>query len=276
VACLRSAHDTVERLPGVHVVVGSVLDAPLRRRPEAHDVTGDPGPRGQTGAWRSVFADDFDGARVDPRTWRLNRFGGDSVDAPFNPELEDACFSPQNVAVQDGAAVLSVRSGTWEVDGRVYRLSSGTISTEGTFEVELGDHVEARVRVPRGNGLWPAFWTVPPDRWPPEIDVFEFFDTAQESRPSVNHHPLSGGQSGPVPYGPPDVDHRDSWHVYGLHRAAGWLVPFLDGVAQPEAAVGGDDGLGQFIILNLSVCAGASPPPGSRMSIDWVRAWRPL
>jgi beta-glucanase (GH16 family) len=233
-------------------------------------------PHGPPGEWTLVFSDDFDGDRIDTRVWRRNRFGGDSVDAPFNPDREGACFAPGNVAVRDGAAVLTVRAGAWEVDGRVHRLSSGTISTEGAFEMGIGDHVEARVRVPRGDGLWPAFWTVPAGRWPPEIDVFEFFDTARESRPSSNHHPLSGQQSGPVPCGAPDVDHRDSWHVYGLHRRAGRLVPYVDGVAYPEAAADGDDGVDQFLVFNLSVYAGASPPSGSCMCIDWVRVWRPV
>jgi beta-glucanase (GH16 family) len=221
-----------------------------------------------------VFSDEFDGSRVDPGRWRCNRFGGDSDDAPFNPGSEAAFFSPGNVGVRAGAAVLTARPQPTRLDGRSYTHSSGTLSTEGSFELLPGDHLEARVRVPRGQGLWPAFWTVPSGRWPPETDVFEFFDTDVQSTPQFTYHRASGEQAGPVSYGDPSVDHRDSWHVYGLLRGPDRLVPYVDGVAFPAAAVPDPDDLPQFIVLSLSVYAGASPPVGAEMAVDWVRAWR--
>jgi beta-glucanase (GH16 family) len=150
------------------------------------------------------------------------------------------------------------------------------LSTSGRFATRDGDHLEARVWVPRGAGLWPAFWTVPDDRWPPETDVFEYFDTGRQSRPMFNHHPRSGGQTGPSPYGNPDVDHRESWHVYGLLRSGGLLLPHLDGVADPALAVPCDPGDPPMSVLfDLAVYRDARPPAGAQLRIDWVRAWRP-
>lgn len=234
------------------------------------------GPPDLPGRWQLVFGDDFDGPGVDPGRWRCNRFGGSGEDAPFNPEIEAAFFSPANVSVRDGAAVLRVAGQERTIDGRTYRRSSGTLSTEGLFDSLDGDFLEARLRVPGGAGLWPAFWTVPSGRWPPETDVVEFFDTATDRRPAFNHHFVAGGQSGPAPYGDPAVDHRDGWHVYGLHRARGALVPWVDGRPHPGAGVAaGADDLPHFLVLNLSVRDVPSPPSDAEMLVDWVRVWRP-
>ena len=240
-------------------------------------VTPAAGPPGSTGTWTSVFSDEFDGTSIDRSTWRVNRYGGTSQDGAFNPDIEGAYYSPDNVSVVDGAAVLTFRSDPATVDGRAYTHSSGTISSQGAFQLQDGDYVEARVLVPTGDGLWPAFWTLPEDRWPPEIDIFEFFDTSQRALPEFVYHAPDGSVPAPSAgreYGDPAVEYRDSWHTYGMLRSGGRLVPYLDGVAHPENGVAvGADALPQFIVLNLAMYAGHQPVDGTAMRIDWVRAW---
>ncbi len=233
------------------------------------------GPQGPSGNWNQVFGDEFTGSSVNTASWRLNRSGGTGLDGGFNTDSEGAFFSPANVSTDNGQAVLTVRPETATVNGVRYTHSSGTISSEGRFALRDGDYVEARILVPSGDGLWPAFWTVPSNRWPPEIDTFEFFDSSKQSQPMFNYHPAGGGQSGTKAYGAAGVDYRDSWHTYGLLRSNGALVPYLDGVAYPKAGVSsGADTMEQFIILNLSTYAGHNPAPGTEMRVDWVRAWR--
>jgi beta-glucanase (GH16 family) len=145
-------------------------------------------------------------------------------------------------------------------------------------ELEDGDYVEARVWIPTGDGLWPAFWTLPDELWPPEIDIFELFDTSVQDRPTfVYHFPGPVGVDGPrkgAVYGAPTTDYRDSWHTYGMLRSNGVIVPFVDGVAYPEQGVpAGADALPQFLMFNLAVYAGKQPAAGTRMMIDWVRVW---
>lgn len=232
------------------------------------------------GTWDRVFSDDFgSGDLPSGKRWRRNRYGGDTVDAPFNPDLEAAVYDPACVSIVDGVLRLQiVRGEPVTIDGRTYPLRSGAVSTEGRFVAEDGDFVEARVRVPAGVGLWPAFWAMVPGRWPPEIDCFEFHDTSVQQRPAFNYHHAEGDISGPVQYGRPGVDHRENWHVYGWHRAAGRVVPYLDGVAYPQAGAEGVDALGHFLVLNLAVLAEPGPAgaEGTAMEIDWVRVWRPV
>lgn len=239
------------------------------------------GPPAAAGPWTQVFADEFNGTALDRSKWRANRYGGNGVDGPFNPAHEGAYYSPRNVSVRDGSAVLELRPEPRVVDGVRYTYSSGMISSQGSFAVRDGSYVEARVHIPIGPGVWPAFWTMPDDRWPPETDIFEYFDTIRRQQPYfIYHFPSPNGQDGRLSvstYGDPAVDYRNSWHTFGMLRSAGRLMPYLDGVPYPAAAVpAGADDLPQFLMLNLAMYAGGTPAPGTSMLIDWVRVWQQL
>lgn len=233
------------------------------------------GPTGPLGTWTPVWHDEFDGPAIDPAKWRSNRYGGTSDDGAFNPGIEGAFFSPRNVSVADGQAVFTVRTESATVGGVSYDCSSGVLSTEGLFDLLDGDYVEARIRIPKGEGLWPAFWTLPPGRWPPEIDIAEFINTAKRSQPTAVYHAFDHANPHGE-YGDPAVDYRDSWHTYGMLRSAGRIVVYLDGVPYPDTITNITvDDLPQFMILNLSVLARHGDVAGAEMRIDWVRVWRP-
>ena len=219
-----------------------------------------------------VFSDDFDSEKLDGRKWLASRDGYRS--GAFNPDKEGAYFDPENVALSGGQLHLTLRDapGT-RVWGKTYAWSSGAVTTQGRFAFGDGSYVAARIQLPTSDGLWPAFWTAVPDRWPPETDIFEFFGTHQQARPRFNYHPPTGQHHGARLYGDTDVDYRQGWHTYGLLRQGGVLTPFVDGVAYPEASVTGGDSLQHYLILNLSAYAGHHPEPGSSMAVDWVRVW---
>lgn len=251
---------------------------------------GDPvnptGPLGPTGQWTRAFDDEFAGTVLDASKWRPNRSGGAAQDAPFNVGVEGAYFDPTQVTVAGGQLALTVdttKSAT--IGGTTYPWASGTVSTEGFYTMPDGAYLEARIFVPAatgdGTGLWPAFWAVVSGRWPPEIDVFEYFNTAaaDQARPYFNYHydPGTGAtQTGPSPYGVATQDYRGSWHTYGVLRSGGTATPYLDGIAYPGvAATGIVDTLPYFVILNLSVYASGTPRNGAQMLVDWVRVWTP-
>ncbi|NAZ74087.1 family 16 glycosylhydrolase [Kineococcus sp. T13] len=236
-------------------------------------------PVGAASGWSLSFSDEFNGTAVDTSKWLPQRFSwGDPYDQPFNAS-EGASFSAKNVTVSNGAAVLTTKREASTAWGKSYTHTSGMLSSEGKFTLKRGDYIEARIWIPKSDGLWPAFWTVPSGQWPPEIDIFEFFDTAKQSQPKFNYHwgtSSNHQQLGPRTYGAAGVDYRNSWHTYGLHRTLdNRLVPYVDGVAYPAASVTSQDALPQFVILNLSMYAGANPSSTEQMKIDHVRAWSP-
>lgn len=233
-------------------------------------------PEGPPGHWALAWHDDFTGDALDRARWQPNRYGQDVPNAPFNREGEDAWFSSSNVTVHNGNLVLTLREEPREVDGRDYRYSSGVVQATEKFSIFPGSYVEARIAVPTCDGCWPAFWSAPRQGWPPEIDIFEFFDTGTEPRPSFNYHSSPSTQTGPTVYGDPAVDYRNDFHVYGLLWDGSQLTPFVDGRAHHEVAVTAKmTRLPSMIILNLSVGADHEPEAGAQMLVDWVRVWAP-
>ena len=252
----------------------TVAPAPSTRSPAAASS----GPAGPPGRWLSTFADEFDGDSLDLSKWRPNRSGEDKADRPFNTDKEAAAFTSGNVSVQNGELVFTLKAEPTIVEGIRYPLTSGAVSSHGKYDLLDGQYVEARIWIPQGDGLWPAFWSFTEKSWPPEMDGVEFFDTSKQATPRANYHYPNGQQSGPTAYGDPGVDYRGSWHTYGWLRQNNVFTPYLDGVAYPHAGAEGVDRWNYFIILNLSVYRDRHPrvgPGPTEMRVDWVRAWGP-
>ena len=259
----------------VGVVVAVIASASPGCPDSAPCVNADSPVAGQS--WSLDFDDEFTGSGLDPGRWQSGRFGATSrADAPYNPDLEGAYFSSAGVEVGGGTLNLTLKPSVRTVNGVTYTYSSAEVNTDGRFYLEPGMYVEARVKVPRCDGCWPAFWAVPKAQYPPELDVFEYFDTSvpSHSRPRFNFHPPGGGETGPSPYGQPDVDYRGGYHVYGMYWTGSAAVPYLDGKPY-DVGVRATTSLPEYLILNLSMYANSTPPAGTRMSVDWVRVWKP-
>ncbi len=237
-------------------------------------------PVGPPGSWTLAWSDEFNRDSLDRSTWQPNRYGADTGDPPFVADEEAAWFSPSSVHVVDGQLVLRVTEDERELEGRTYPYRSGVVqAVQPQRAVTPGTYVEARVRVPECDGCWPAFWLVSPDRWPPEIDIFEFFGTESDRRPSFNYYPEGypedADKSGPRLYGEPDADYRNGLHVYGLLWDGSRAVPYVDGQAHADDAAEDVTSLPLMLIINLSVQDGHEPEVGSEMAVDWVRVWQP-
>ena len=180
----------------------------------------------------------------------------------------------------NGSAVLTLKRRPAKAYPR-YPYSSGLIQSGPGSRSEYG-YIEARVKVPRCSGCWPAFWLLenPPDsNWPPEIDIFEFFDTARDKRPYFNFHYAEKGkrrQIGIKKYGDAGQDYVDGWHTYGMLWTPETIQVFIDGAAgthlQRSVA---DPDAGEVPDLQPRVQRGKRPRSGSKMLIDWVRVWQP-
>ena len=143
---------------------------------------------------RRHFADEFDALSLDLEdgqskgVWRTNfGYGGvHSRTLTNNGELQvyaDRLFSGTGTdepeldpfRLADGKLEIvaeplneDLRQFTW---GRSY--SSGLLTTKASFSQMYG-LFEIRAKLPKGKGLWPAFWLLPENRaWPPELDVLE-------------------------------------------------------------------------------------------------------
>jgi beta-glucanase (GH16 family) len=141
--------------------------------------------------WQIVWSDEFDGrqgALPDSTKWTFDLGGG----GWGNHELEVYTNSPGNMSL-DGKGFLVIRA--LKNDGR---YTSARLKSAGKFSTLYGK-VEARIQIPKGQGLWPALWMLGADigqvGWPQcgEIDVME--NVGKE--PAVAHGTVHGpGYSG--------------------------------------------------------------------------------
>lgn len=134
-------------------------------------------PMPRPAAMRLVWADEFDGTRLDPAKWRYdtsrNRTGW------YNEERQYyAADRPENLRVADGRLIVTARkervAGARDYGGQDY--SSARIDTAGKAHWTYG-YYEIRARLPCARGTWPAIWMMPDTAapWPDggEIDIME-------------------------------------------------------------------------------------------------------
>ncbi len=247
----------------------------------------EPLPEPPAGDWRLTWSDEFDGAAntgPDPRKWAYDIGGG----GWGNQQLE---FNTDQVANahHDGAGHLRITALKQRYGSNDY--TSARIRTSASFAQTYG-RFEARLKLPTGAGIWPAFWLLGSNfasaGWPGcgELDIMEL----RGSEPGVTHGSAHGpGYSGGNPktasYAlPGGASFNDGFHVFAIEWAPGEVHWFLDDHhfhAITEATMAAEHRWvfdhDMFVILNLAVggwFGGAVDDAvfPQTMMVDWVRA----
>jgi beta-glucanase (GH16 family) len=231
-----------------------------------------------------LAADEFDGpagSAPNPGIWRYDLGAG----GWGNAELQTYTDSRRNAAL-DGAGNLVITARR-EADGS---YSSARLKSESTYTAQYG-RIDARIRIPRGQGIWPAFWMLGADigqvGWPAcgEIDVMENVGYEPRLVHGTVHGPgYSGAQGISAAYtNPSGAAFADDFHVYGVDWRPGSITWTVDGVAYrtvTRADVGSAPWVFDkpfFVILNVAVGGDwpGSPDASTRfpqqMTIDWLR-----
>ena len=238
-------------------------------------------------SWRLVWSDEFNGppgTPPDPAKWVYDLGGG----GWGNQELEVYTDSRAN-SLQDGRGNLVIQA----LAPGAGKFTSARLTTQGKFSIEYG-RVEARIKIPSGQGIWPAFWMLGSNMtaagWPAcgEIDIME--NIGRE--PSAVHGTVHGpGYSGAHAIGKPFVlasgRFADDYHVYAIEWDPQRVDFLVDGagyytVTPASLPPGAKWVYNQpfFLILNVAV-GGAWPgnPDGTsvfpqRMLVDYVHVYR--
>lgn len=143
-------------------------------------------PEPSANEWELVWQDDFDGEKLDRTKWKpeVSCWGGG------NNERQCYTDRPENIEVSDGVLKLKafegehtgkkfpegISSDATETETRPY--TSGKVRTRGIADWKYG-RFDAHMKLPDGQGTWPAFWMMPADdsygSWPlsGEIDILE-------------------------------------------------------------------------------------------------------
>jgi beta-glucanase (GH16 family) len=178
-------------------------------------------------AWKLVWSDEFHGANgsaVDSSKWVAETGGG----GWGNNELESYTSRLANAYQQNGNLVIkAVQEKFTGKDGVARSYTSARLKTLGRFSQTYG-RFEARIKIPRGQGIWPAFWMLGDDidkpGWPScgEIDIMENIG----KEPTLVHGTIHGpGYSGEHGIGssfalpsalPTGENFADDFHIYAV------------------------------------------------------------
>jgi beta-glucanase (GH16 family) len=145
------------------------------RPPAAPITTAARSDTGPASAAKLLFEDEFNAASIDRSVWYTCFFWQKHPRQCSRPAL--AQFDEANV--REGAGNAEIVALT-HASTPAHPYTSGMMQTGGrpsspaTFSFLYG-YAEARMRLPRGAGMWPAFWLIPKSgAWPPEIDILEW------------------------------------------------------------------------------------------------------
>lgn len=222
------------------------------------------------GNWNVIFADEFDGTQLNRTKWNDQRDDWLKGGVAYN-NLEDDYYLPANTTVSGGNLVQTIRKQAYA--GMNY--TTGSVNTNKRFSFTYG-YVEARMRVPACSGCWPAFWMLPAQTgWPPELDIFEFFNSENDRRPYFSSH-----------WKAPNVDqeytsaiaangdYTNAWHTYGMLWTPESVQIFVDGVAGPKFTGKAVPHENMYLIIQQALGKGYNTPDGVSLLTDYVRVYQ--
>ena len=183
------------------------------------------------------MADEFDveGA-PNSEIWNFDIGTGPNSDGWGNNELQYYTSRSENVTVQNGLLVISAI----EEDYNGSSFTSAKILTKGKFSQAYG-RFEARIKVPGGSGLWPAFWllgeNVDVDGWPQcgEIDIMEYRRQEPTKVSGSIHGPGYSGLTDPQGQVTKSYDlgndrYDAGFHVFGIEWSPDYINYYIDDV----------------------------------------------
>lgn len=248
-----------------------------------------------------AFNDEFNGTALNTRKW-FTRFiqAGGTLDK-LNDEQQRYTDHDTHV-VADGVLSLVARPMP-AASGLSGDYESGMIRSDWTARY---GYVEARVRMPGGQGVWPAFWLNSDVSeagrlsWPPEIDIFEFVNNGVEDTVNMLHsgvRTLAGDAPSDILYADPAFNQmwtfwsapfnfNEGWHTVGALWTPDTVTVFVDGVKIHTRAYRWQYRDGTLagpahILLNLAIGGAWAGRHGidasafpQALQIDWVRAYR--
>ena len=233
--------------------------------------------------WNLIWHDEFDGDSIDETNWTYDLGGG----GWGNGEAEFYTDRPENARLENGILVIEARQERYE-EGY---YTSARLKSQGLQEFQYG-RIEARLKVPSGKGLWPAFWMLGANfnvvGWPDcgEIDIMEYIGREPDLIMGTMHGPGYAGALGLSKWNRQDYAIADDFHTYAVEWDQDQITWFYDGVeysTYTRSDIGDREWVFDqpfFIILNLAVGGQLAGPIGldtvfpAQYLVDYVRVFQ--
>ena len=239
-----------------------------------------------------VWSDEFDGdGSIDLENWTYD-IGGWGWG---NGEAQYYTDRPENARTENGLLVIELRQERFEQS----YYTSARLRTQGLQEFQYG-YIEARIKVPKGAGTWPAFWMLganfqqeapdPANRWPNvgEIDIMEYVGREPDLVLGTLHGPGYAGAGSLSRWNRRPYEVGDDWHTFAIDWNEDRIQWFYDGEQFYEL---GPENLGNrewvfdapfFIILNLALGGTLGGNIALDLEfpvhyyVDYVRVYQPI
>ncbi|TDD75579.1 glycoside hydrolase family 16 protein [Flavobacterium caseinilyticum] len=220
-------------------------------------------------------------------TYDLGTGNSDTGAGWGNNELQSYTNRTENVKVENGYLLITAKKESF--NGASY--TSARLTTKGLFEQAYG-RFEARIRVPYGQGIWPAFWLLGANcdevAWPQcgEIDIMEYRGQEPTTVLGSVHGPgYSGANAITKSYSLLNDRFDTGFHIFGIEWGPDYINYYVDDVLYNQITPSNVKGEWVFdhpfyIIINLAVGGNFVGAPNSEtvfpqtMLVDYVRVYK--
>lgn len=246
--------------------------------PKAAEITPPPG-------YQLVWHDEFDGKSINLQNWTydIGGWGWGNGEAQYYTDRKE------NARVEKGMLIIEALQEKYEDS----YYTSARLKTQGLQNFQYG-RIEARLKVPEGKGLWPAFWMLGSSfngsNWPDcgEIDIMEYIGKEPDLIMGTAHGPGYSGALGLGQWNRQTFNIADDFHTYAIDWKEGQIDWYFDGelyFTLTLADVGDREWVFDqpfFIILNLAIGGHLPGPIGldvkfpKQYLVDYVRVFQEI
>ena len=234
--------------------------------------------------WQLVWSDEFNGTNIDRSIWSFDK-------GPVNDTLQYFTDRPENALVVDGILEIIARNESFSG----YKYTAALLNTKQSMGWRYG-RIEARIRLPKSNGLVPAFWMMPTNSqygwWPysGEIDIMEHPTNQANTIYGTVHTGAYSTFTGSAPRSSTiQISNAAAeFHIYSIEWTKDRLDYYVDGLNY-FSVKNDHSGYGAwpfdqpfYVILSMGVGGGwvGNPDPTSvfpaMMEVDYVRVYQDL
>ncbi|MGB5983257.1 MAG: glycoside hydrolase family 16 protein [Nonlabens sp.] len=238
--------------------------------------------------WKLMWSEEFDGDQLDTEIWNRQI----EPAGRFNEEWQRYTDDVKNAYVENGQLVMvAIYKGDYHGMGN---YTSARLNTAQKKTFKYGK-IAARIKLPKGNGIWPAFWTLGNNidenggdtPWPfcGEIDILELYGSKDDGAIEANIHYANKKGShesmGSKTFELEEGIFADDFHVFELEWNEQELIWYVDGKEYARTDITGKEfkefHKEHFLLLNIAVggkwSGKADDSTGfpQKMYVDWIR-----
>lgn len=228
----KSSESTKSSIESSIVSSSSKQDSTLSSSSSSSDTTpkSDYVPEGA----RLSFQEEFDGNALNTSIWEPMIGNGTQYGIWEWGNAERQYYQKENATVENGSLLITAKK--QQVGD--YAYTSARLRTKGRVALSCNTYIEARIKMPAIQGMWPAFWMLPEDNyegkgWPTsgEIDIMEARGRVDDQTSGALHYAQNTAGAHTYQTGAIVMDSIENWHCYSLLWKDTSIVWYVDGIS---------------------------------------------